>query len=132
MSKRMSYLDKYAIYPEFAPTCQRRALPQSRIEIIIARSRRAPQCHHRLRSSQPTVDKFVVQNPKRGEGARCHAAFLGVLFTRRAKTNDPCETRFEEFADRRNRRAFLPLSRPRFRLPVRTPLAKGEYGTPIP
>ena len=35
--------------------------------------------HHRLRSSQNTGDKFVVQNPKRGEGARCHAAFLGVL-----------------------------------------------------
>ena len=60
-------------------TRQRRAPVNPVLEIIIARSRRVTQCHHRLRSSQLTVDKFVVQNPKRGEGARCHAAFLGVL-----------------------------------------------------
>ena len=38
------------------------------------------RCQHRLRSSQQTGARFVVQNPKRGEGARCHAAFLGMLF----------------------------------------------------
>ena len=61
-------------------TRQRRAPLNPVLEIIIGRSRRVTRCHHRLRSSQQTGDKFVVQNPKRGEVARCHGAFLGVLF----------------------------------------------------
>ena len=99
--------------PRVAPlTRERRAPLNPVLVIIIARSLRVNRCQHRLRSSQQTGAKFVVQNPKRGEGAAVIRVSRHAFYPLRENQRCLARSQFEEFADRRNRRRpFRRLAR---------------------